>query len=624
MRFDPELLEEIKARLPPSQVVGRTVALKRKGREYVALSPFNKERTPSFYVNDEKRFYHCFSSGKHGDIFTWLMETEGLSFPEAVERLAAEAGVLLPEKDPAGAARAAHAAGLAQWLERAAAFFAAELHGKRGAAARAYLEGRGLPGRDWTRFEVGYAPDGWATLTDHLTGKGAAPEALIEAGLAARSDKTGKLFDYFRDRITFAIRDPRGKLAGFGGRALKKDEKAKYLNSPESPLFHKGALLYRYSEARAALARAKGPEAPTGLVVAEGYMDVLALARAGLAHAVAPLGAALTEEQLQLLWKAGGEPLLCFDGDAAGRRAAHRAIDRALPLLGPGRSLRFALLPDGKDPDDLLREQGPAALAAALGEALPLVEMLWRRERDAEPLDTPERRAGLRQRLFEATAAIPEEGLRRLYRDDLLARFDALTRPARAARRAPRPGERAFGPAPGPTAELRANAAALRPAARRRAAARLLAEIVEAPELLTACLESLAALPLEDAEHERLRAALLDVALSDGAVDKSSLRRHLAAAGVEGAAEQVIAEGSLRVLAAAMADAESSLQDATAAWLAAASRLVRAAGESEERQRMRARLEEALAAGDRAGFIRWTRALEALGRTTTAETDVNT
>jgi DNA primase len=434
VRFDDRFLDEIKSRLRLSDVIGRTVKLKRQGREFVGLSPFNKEKSPSFYVNDDKGFFHDFSSGKHGDLIGFLQETERLTFVEAVERLAAEAGVPLPAPDARSAEQERERAGLADWVEQAARWFEGELRRPGGREVRDYLARRGLPESEWARFRIGYAPQSRTGLKDYLIAKGARPGELVEAGLLIAPEEGGAPYDRFRERLIFPITDPRGRVISFGGRALDPNARAKYLNGPDSPLFDKGRVLYGLAEARKlqhAQPSAPGVEDPP-VVVVEGYMDVIACQRAGIA-AVAPMGTALTEGQMDLLWRAHPEPTLCFDGDNAGRRAASRAIDRALPLLKPGKSFRFAIVSGGKDPDDVLRELGPAALKAQLSETTPFVDALFTRERDAEVLDTPERRAGLKQRLRQAAKTIADEDLAQQYRQELFTRFDALfTKPADA------------------------------------------------------------------------------------------------------------------------------------------------------------------------------------------------
>jgi DNA primase len=425
VRFDERFLDEIKSRLRLSDVIGRTVKLRRQGREYAGLSPFTKEKSPSFFVNDDKGFYHCFSSGKHGDLISFLQETERLSFPEAVERLANEAGVPMPAVDPRAVEEEKKRQGLGDWLEAAARWFEGELRRPVGQEARSYLSGRGLPESEWANFGVGFAPASRTALKDYLVAKGAMPGELVEAGLLIAPEDGGAPYDRFRNRIIFPITDARGRVVSFGGRALDPEAKAKYLNGPDSPLFDKGRTLYGLFGARKILAAAPGNE-PAPLLVVEGYMDVIACQRAGIA-AVAPMGTALTEGQMEMLWRHHPEPTLCFDGDGAGQRAAGRVIERALPLLQPGRSFRFAMVEGGKDPDDVLREQGPGALKAQVARTTPFVEMMFKRELEAaQPVDTPERRTALKVALRKLAASIADKDLGQAYREDLLARYDAL------------------------------------------------------------------------------------------------------------------------------------------------------------------------------------------------------
>ena len=430
MRLDRAFLDELKGRVRLSDVIGRTVKLRRQGREYVGLSPFAAERTPSFFVNDEKGVFHDFSSGKHGDLIGFIQQTERLSFREAVEKLAAEAGVALPAEDPRAAASEQRRYGLQAWVEEAAKWFEAQLRRPQGEAARAYLDRRGLPGAEHGRFRLGFAPRARSGLKDHLVAKGARPADLIEAGLLIAPQNGSAPYDRFRDRIVFPIADARGRVVSFGGRALDPEGRPKYLNGPESPLFHKSAVLYGLHEARRLLHAAETAGDATGLVVVEGYMDVIACHRAGVA-AVAAMGAALTEEQMEALWRLHPEPTLCFDGDAAGRRAAWRTLDRALPRLQPGRSFRFCHPTGGKDPDEVLREQGAVALKAQLKDARPLVVELFERECETERLDTPERRASLKVRLERCAAEIKDSDLRAIYRKDLVGRFHGLMRTTR-------------------------------------------------------------------------------------------------------------------------------------------------------------------------------------------------
>ena len=433
MRFDDRFLDELKARLRPSDVIGRSVKLKRQGREWVGLSPFSKEKSPSFFVNDDKGFFHDFSSGKHGDVISFLQETERLSFPEAVERLAAEAGMQMPAEDPQAAEREQKRQGLADWMDLAQKWFAANLRRSTGKAARDYLERRGLPEDQWERFGLGYAPNDREGLKQALVQRGAKPGDLVEMGMLIAPEGGGAPYDRFRDRLMFPILDARGRIVSFGGRAMNPDDRAKYLNGPESPLFHKGATLYGLPEARRILgAESKDKQS---IVVVEGYMDVIACQRAGI-PAVAPMGTALTEEQMALLWRTSSEPILCFDGDGAGQRAAYRAIERALPLLKPERSFKFSMLNGGQDPDDLLRDHGAPALREAVSQTVPFAKMLFGRElADIGPLDTPEKEAGLQARLRKAAATISDPELSKAYRTHLLGLYYQMMRPSPEAKR---------------------------------------------------------------------------------------------------------------------------------------------------------------------------------------------
>jgi len=435
MKFPSSFLDEIRARVPVSEVVRKKVKLRKQGREWVGLSPFNAEKSPSFFVNDQKGFFHDFSSGKHGDGFTFLMETEGISFPEAVERLAGVAGLPMPVETGEQRESDRKRASLTQVMDWAAEHFQRQLKGAQGRDARDYLARREISPAAQAHFRIGYAPPDRHGLRDALAAKGVGVEAMIEAGLLINGEDIAVPYDRFRHRLMFPIHDRGGAVIAFGGRALEKDAQAKYLNSPETPLFHKGATLYNLHNARKA-----AHEAGTVIAV-EGYIDVIAMTAAGLAHVVAPLGTALTPEQCALLWRMAEEPILCFDGDKAGLKAADRAIDTALPLIGPGRTLRFVLLPGGQDPDELLRSGGAGALEQAMSAPLPLVEMLWRRETQERPLDTPERRAALERRLAEVAGQIQDAALRRYYGQDLSARLSKLfsDEPSRAGEQGWRP-----------------------------------------------------------------------------------------------------------------------------------------------------------------------------------------
>jgi DNA primase len=444
MRFPPAFLDEIRDRVPISSVIGQRVAWDRKKTnaprgDYWACCPFHGEKSPSFHCEDKKGRYHCFGCSVSGDHFKFLTELDGMSFPEAVEKIADMAGVPMPVRDAQEERREKERASLTDVMEMATAFFQERLQGPEGAKARAYLRDRGLTPATQQSFRLGFAPDSRNALKEHLAAKGV-PKADIEAcGLVRHGDDIPVSYDWFRDRIMFPIPDSRGKIIAFGGRALQPDALAKYMNSPDTELFHKGNVLYNFARARKALAKG-------GTVIAvEGYMDVIALAQAGFENVVAPLGTALTENQLELLWRMAPEPMLCFDGDKAGLKAAWRAADMALPSVQAGRSARFALLPEGKDPDDLVKAEGPDAFRRVLAEARPLVDLLWMRETAGGVFDTPERRAELEKTLRELTSRIRDESLRYHYqqemRERVLSFFGSQRGTRQSGRQDGRPGQ---------------------------------------------------------------------------------------------------------------------------------------------------------------------------------------
>jgi DNA primase len=412
-------LDELRSRITLSALIGRTVKINRAGREYKACCPFHNEKTPSFTINDEKGFYHCFGCSAHGDAIRWMTDQRGLSFMDAIKELAAEAGMEVPAPDPKAAQRAEKEQNLYDVMAAAQDWFVAQLQGLDGAGARAYLEKRELSAKTVKDFGFGFAPESRSALRTALKHFG--DPMLVEAGLLIAVDDK-EPYDRFRGRLMIPIRDPRGRVIAFGGRILGEGE-PKYLNSPDTPLFDKGRTLYNLDKCSPA-SRQTGR-----VIVVEGYMDVIAIAQAGFADAVAPLGTALTEQQIAMLWRMTEKPLLCFDGDAAGQKAAMRAAMRALPLLKPGHSLQFVTLPEGQDPDDLVKQSGPKALAALLEASEPLVERLWRFEVAAGPLDTPEDRAGLKQRLGAHLANITDAEIRRHYADAFRERFDSLFAP---------------------------------------------------------------------------------------------------------------------------------------------------------------------------------------------------
>lgn len=502
MSLPETFLNELKARIGLSTVIGRRVKLVRAGRELKGCCPFHGEKTPSFFVNEDKGFYHCFGCGAHGDVIRFVMDMDSLGFPEAVRALAAEAGLEVPV-EPAASSHDRRRDGLQQLVAHAADWYAGQLRTDAGAAARGYLQQRGVSGRLARQFGLGYAPGaGQALLAAIRAATGATDAQLRDSGLAGEAD--GRLFDRFRNRLMFPIHDGRGRAVGFGGRILG-DGQPKYLNSADGALFHKGNLLYNYHRA-APLARQSGR-----LLVVEGYLDVIGLAAAGFAPAVAPLGTALTEAQMALAWRLVPEPVLAFDGDAAGRRAALRAATRALPLLAAGKSLAFATLPAGVDPDDLARTGGLAAIESLLQGAIPLERFLFDAELAATNLDTPERRAGFRARLRALANDIADTELRRDYLATWLGRADAAGRPPRVAPGAtPRSRsarQRRWPPDTPPPARAETRARAGQPTEIHMGM--LLRLLADTPDLAEQFAEELAELPLHSPALARARDHLL-------------------------------------------------------------------------------------------------------------------
>ncbi len=425
MRFEPRLLDEIRARLTLSDVVGRRVTWDRRKTQpgkgdYWACCPFHQEKSPSFHVDDRRNRYKCFGCGASGDHFTFLCETEGLSFPEAVERLAEQSGVGLPAPDPQAARREKKRAGLADICEMAAQFFQAEFAGPRGDTARAYTQKRGLTPDTLREFRFGFAPESRDALRGYLAAREIPEAAMIEAGLIIKPEDGRPSYDRFRGRLMIPIQDDRGRVVAFGGRTLSPDGQPKYLNSPETPLFHKGVMLFNAH-------RAREPAFKSGeAVVVEGYLDAIALWQAGIHHVVASLGTAFTEDQVVRLWKFAPEPVICFDGDAAGVSAAHRAIDRIFPVLKSGYSFQFCFLPDGMDPDDLIKQRGVAGFHDEVERAQSLFDVVWEREISVSRLDTPERKAALEKRFDDLIATIRDERVRRRYQLDLKFKLSNL------------------------------------------------------------------------------------------------------------------------------------------------------------------------------------------------------
>lgn len=550
MRRPDWYVKQVRERTSIADYAGKRLKWDRKSRpqagDYWAPCPFHTEKSASFHVLDRQGIFKCFGCGESGDVFTLCQKIEGLSFIEAIDKLGAEAGMTPPESTPAERQATDRRGRLLKLLARVDELYRKALLGPDGRAARDYLQKRDLGPEVWAQFGMGLAPDAWTWAIDLLTKDGFSREEMIAAGIAKEGGRNGAI-DVFRNRVLFPICDSQGRTIAFGGRALAKDEPAKYLNSPETEVFHKGSVLYRLREARELLAKSKG----AGFVVAEGYLDVAAFERAGV-PAVAPLGTALTEDQLQLAWRSGAEPILCFDGDTAGLRAADRALEVALPHLGPDKTVRIAVLPKGLDPDDVFRKSGPEALVALLEQARPAVTALFEREKAKRELTTPEARADLKKRLLDAAAKIAHEGTRKEYQRALsdLA-WKSLSGPPRTAA-PPKPfkkGDRRPGAPPParPTEELKRSAGL--------SVDRSLEDMVrlpaDCPWVLARGGDLFAQLPIDDRELDAIRHAILDLWASAKMVDRKALSHHLLAAGWD-AAERRVSQWPMPVVKKAM------------------------------------------------------------------------
>jgi DNA primase len=547
MSFPPAFLEEIRARLPLSGLIGTRVRLIRAGREYKGCCPFHNEKSPSFYVNDDKQFYHCFGCGAHGDAITFAMQHEKLSFPEAVEMLAGQAGLQVPRDTPVEKEKFDREKRLYQLLDRATAFFEEQLFSPAGREALAYLHGRALSDEAMRRFRLGYAPGDAQALLRKMSAEGFKIDELVAVGLAKKAEDRPDHYSFFRNRVIFPVGDPRGRTVAFGARILGEGE-PKYLNSPDHALFHKGKLLYGLSHARAALAQGQP------IIVVEGYMDVIALQLEGYTGAVAPLGTALTEDQMQILWKLlpsaenrtpgrDYSPILCFDGDNAGLRAALRSMERALPFLTSAQTLRFASITGAKDPDELIRQSGKGAFDAVLSQALPMIDALWGTAWNivigTKQKPTPEERGTFRDLLRQRIGNMKDESLRRAYGDDFKKRIDEAFgwKPPQQQNQNGQPayGQKKFGgKGKWNTPQAAAPYLAARrppPNGQRRMERSLLALMINHPALFDEFGEQLAQISFESADYEILRQQVLDLLTQahekDGALDGGELRRHL-------------------------------------------------------------------------------------------------
>lgn len=593
MTLSPQWLDELRARTLLSGLIGRTVKLTKAGREFRACCPFHNEKTPSFYVNDEKGFYHCFGCSAHGDAIRWMTDQRGLPFMDAIKELAQVAGMEVPAADPRAAERAERANSLYDVMTAAADWFSQALQGIEGAEARAYLEKRGLKPETIKAFGIGYAPDSKSKLKAALDRFGT--EKLVEAGLLISVDDK-EPYDRFRGRIMIPIRDPRGRIIAFGGRILGAGE-PKYLNSPDTPLFDKGRTLYNLDLAATASRK-------TGrIIVVEGYMDVIALAQAGIGDVVAPLGTALTEHQIERLWRLADVPVLCFDGDAAGQKAVLRAALRALPHLAPAKSLAFATLHKGQDPDDVVQKGGARAMEALLAEPEPLVDRLWRSEAEAAPLRTPEDRAGFRQRLNNHAQAIGHGDVRGQYLAEFRARFDAQFTPASLPRGRFMPGQRFQPERPLSNKTRSIGGGGVAPVFARA----ILAGLLRHPSMILACGEALSMLRIDDQQLDSLRLILLDAAYDGVMLDSDALIPICDSAGLgELAASLMDSNGLAFSFTRRQADAEIARRDLGMAIEALAARPALDAALAAATARLAEKWDES-------GFAEQMRLVEALG-----------
>ncbi len=616
MRFDTSFLENLKDRVPISDIIGKRVAWdKRKTNvargDWWACCPFHGEKTPSFHCEDRKGRYHCFGCNASGDHFRFLTELDGLSFVEAVQHVADLAGVPMPAPDPRAAEREKERASLIDVMEMATGFFQQQLQSSEGAKARAYLRDRGLSGRTIEAFRLGYAPDGGNPLKAFLASKEIEKQQIEACGLVVHGPDIAVSYDRFRDRIMFPIHNAREKVIAFGGRAMSPDIPAKYINSNETELFHKGRVLFNFARAR----RAGQPAGGSATVIAvEGYMDVIGLFQAGIENAVAPLGTALTEEQLSLLWRMASEPVLCFDGDDAGRRAAYRAADLALGGLKPGRSLRFAMLPAGKDPDDLVREGGREAFDQAVARAQPLADLLWMRETSGGVFDTPEKRAALEAGFRRITGGIGDESVRRHYAQEMRERLNAYFEQGAGPRVRGggdrwRPGERRAGRRYAMSSQL-ARSALVRGAndLPRLRESVLALTLVNHPEFMISEFDEVSAIEFDHPQLIGLLERLLDLVADAQEMERVAVRESLDRAGFGAVIERI--EQQIRNTREWTATQEAAPEDAREAFGQVVALYKRSQALALQKRELERDLAEATETGDDAAVPQLLQALQ--------------
>jgi len=565
MAFTPQFLDEIRSRVSLSELIGRRTKLVKKGREYSGLCPFHNEKSPSFTVNEEKGFYHCFGCGVHGDQVEFVKQNEGVSFREAVERLADMAGLALPVERPEDRARQKQAATLYEVMEAATGWFVSQLASQGGTHARDYLDRRQVSGAARETFRLGFASNSRTALKEALLARGISEALMLEAGLVIKLEDGRPAYDRFRDRIIFPIADRQGRVIAFGGRALG-DAPAKYLNSPDTPLFHKGSILYNM-----AAARRKAFDAGY-VIVAEGYMDVIALAEAGFENAVAPLGTAITEDQLRILWQMAPEPVMCLDGDTAGIRAAYRSAERALPMLKPGYSLRFAMLPEGVDPDDLVRSQGHAAMQELVARAVPLSELLWNKEFQDHKLETPEQKAAFEAALVKTTDQMQDQTVRGYYQKYFKNRLWNWGREGKSSRKSAYQGpqkDKRFGRFANQNrfSGQKAGLIGAKPVGVNwgRGEKLLILTVLNHPQILDSYFDAFAGLHVSSGNLDRLHHAIIEIATSESDLDYEGMKHHLSNRGLSDLL--VVLERSTDRALDWFVARDTALEDATKGWL---------------------------------------------------------
>ncbi len=531
MSISPRFKEELRNRITLSDLIGKRVQLRRAGREFSGCCPFHKEKTPSFTVNDDKQFYHCFGCGAHGDVIEFLMSHDNLSFIDAIEQLAAMAGMEVPKPSPQEVQKAKEEKDLYGLIEDTTKFFESVLLDREGGAALQYLQERGVPEDQLHAFRLGYSPADGQALRNYLKQKGYTDAQMIEAGVTRPSNRGTDPYAFFRDRIMFPVTDRRGRVVAFGGRILPEHlrppergdfKPPKYINSSDTPLFHKGRMLYNEAQARQAAADGQP------VIVVEGYLDVMACSAAGYKGAVAPLGTALTEDQIVSLWKmipaAPKTPILCFDGDNAGQRAAARACERLLPLLAPDQSVEIAFLPQGEDPDSLIEKKGRGAFQKILDSSMSLVDFLWEHHTAGRSLKTPEARAGLEKTLNDEVTRIAERSVQQYYRQAIKDKLYKAFGPSFSKKQG---GKGAYNARNARQAQLSVRVG--RPAVSRRRLLQhiLLASLINHPVLFSLLEEALGMFFIENKRLDSLRQAVLNILGAEPGLDRAGLYDHL-------------------------------------------------------------------------------------------------